>query len=97
MTKNRSEPGNEQMLENLERSLPALKVFLAAVKLRETAPETFMSIPEDFRVRLQKGDPSVLPELLRNQPELFRDAALSRLEDEAFRQLLASREYGDIP
>jgi hypothetical protein len=38
------------------------------------------------------GDPSVLSEILRTQPELFRDKMLGRLEDEAFSQLLSARE-----
>ena len=83
-------PTDEQLLANLDAKLPALKVFLAAAELRKTSPELLAGFPEDLRIRLQKGDPSVLPELLKAQPKAFRNELLGRLEDEAFRQLLAS-------
>lgn len=49
-------------------------------------------MPPELRTRLQQGEPSVLSDLLRTQPELFRNELLGRLEDEAFSQLLAGQE-----
>jgi hypothetical protein len=85
-------PSDEQMLEQLDKELPKLRVFLVAQKLMRNSPELLNRVPEDLRNRLQMGDPSVLSEILRTQPELFRDKMLGRLEDEAFSQLLSARE-----
>jgi hypothetical protein len=85
-------PSDEQMLEQLDRELPKLRVFLVAQKLMRNSPELLNRVPEDLRIRLQKGDPSVLSEILQTQPELFRDKILGRLEDEAFSQLLCEVE-----
>jgi hypothetical protein len=49
-------------------------------------------VPPELRTRLQQGEPSVLSDLLRTQPELFRNQLLGRLEDEAFSQLLSAQE-----
>ncbi len=50
-------------------------------------------MPESLRDRFQNGDPSVLEEILRTHPELFRNELLGRLEDDAFRKLLSKTEH----
>jgi hypothetical protein len=69
-----------------------LRTFAVGYQLSRNSPELLNRVPEDLRNRLQMGDPSVLSEILRTQPELFRDKMLGRLEDEAFSQLLSARE-----
>jgi hypothetical protein len=81
-------PSDEQMLKRLDEVMPQLRVFLIGQKLERENPSLLSRVPPELRDRLQKGDPTVLPELLRTQPELFRDNRLAMLEDEAFRQLL---------
>ena len=85
-------PSDEQLLANLDRKMPALRVFLTAANLRQNSPEFLSRVPDDLRTRFQQGDPSVLPDLLRTKPELFRNELLGKLEDEAFSQLLAGQE-----
>lgn len=93
------EPQTRGFVNELSPERPPLnlRTFAAAYQLRRHFPELLNRVPEDLRLRLQKGDPSVLSDLLRTQPELFRDNLLGRLEDEAFSQLLAEPEKSQPP
>lgn len=85
-----NKPADSASEQSLSRAPLNTRIFAAAYQLRRHFPELLNSIPDDLRIRLQNGDPSVLPELLKAQPEAFRNELLGRLEDDAFRKLLAS-------
>ena len=88
------EPQTRGFVNELSPERPPLnlRTFAAAYQLRRNSPELLNRVPPELRTRLQQGEPSVLSDLLRTQPELFRNELLGRLEDEAFSQLLAGQE-----
>ena len=56
--------------------------------MQRDSPESLKAVPEELKELLKRGHPGVLGELLKSNPELFRNPALAPLEDEAFEQVL---------
>ncbi len=67
---------------------PFLMSLLADVALEKYYPELLDRLSEEQRQRIRRGDQAVWADIMRGQPELFREAPFSAMEDLAFDHLL---------
>ena len=79
--------------QNMKRYIlndPIMLTLLVVKLLDERYPDLRKAVPEDLLEAARRGEPWVWGELMMENPELFREPPLNRLEDLAFETLLDS-------
>ena len=76
---------------------PMVLSLLAGRALEKYYPELLNQLPEEVQDRVIGGDQTVWAELIKEQPELFREAPFSAMEDLAFQHLLTPKPSAQEP
>ena len=74
-----------------------LMPMLASAALEKYYPELLSQLPEEQQTRIRSGDQTVWADVIKEQPELFREAPFSAMEDLAFQHLLTPKRSASEP
>ena len=74
-----------------------LMPMLANAALEKYYPELLSQLPEEQQTRIRRGDQTVWADVIKEQPELFRQAPFSAMEDLAFQHLLTPKPSAQEP
>jgi hypothetical protein len=69
---------------------PVMWTMLVAQMLDEKFPKLQQAVPAELMEAARRGEPWVWADLIEQNPELFREFPLNKMEDLAFEYLLAS-------
>jgi hypothetical protein len=88
------------MNKSTRKRTPAQEALLSAVAmpdlLQSRYPDQWKALPPEIQRRMEKLDLTVWSDLMQEQPELFRQHPMSKMEDVAFQILLGDLEVDPL-